>query len=219
MCAAKWGLPATLRHSCNLSSAARLLSSSAPSVTESRVSSSSMKPHCSPTYTFFSTRMCQKTQPRGDMGQAWDRSRLARRLGFDWPWAPRHTLPFTSDTPHVHPALTVFVMICAGYIICLVYGWPPRVWGPCMPLFSCWPLSSPKPSSTPGSTSGRRLTHYRVWLTGEMTKFNPNVSSSRRKSRKAHFTAPSHVRRVILSAPLSKDLQQKYKVRCHPEHI
>jgi large subunit ribosomal protein L26e len=52
-----------------------------------------------------------------------------------------------------------------------------------------------------------------------MTKFNPNVSSSRRKSRKAHFTAPSHVRRVILSAPLSKDLQQKYKVRCHPEHI
>ncbi|KAJ1391741.1 Translation protein SH3-like domain superfamily [Sesbania bispinosa] len=28
-------------------------------------------------------------------------------------------------------------------------------------------------------------------------KFNPRVSSSRRKSRKAHFTAPSSVRRVV----------------------
>ena len=45
-----------------------------------------------------------------------------------------------------------------------------------------------------------------------MVKYNPNVSSSRRKSRKAYFTAPSHVRRVLLSAPLSKDLQTKHKV-------
>merc|ERR1711862_90818 len=42
------------------------------------------------------------------------------------------------------------------------------------------------------------------------------VSSSRRKSRKAHFTAPSHVRRVIMSAPLSKDLRTKYNVRSLP---
>nr|QAA11207.1 ribosomal protein L26 [Eustigmatophyceae sp. Chic 10/23 P-6w] len=49
-----------------------------------------------------------------------------------------------------------------------------------------------------------------------MVKFNPNVSSSRRKSRKEHFTAPSHVRRVIMSAPLSKDLRAKYKVRSIP---
>merc|ERR1711915_768293 len=47
-------------------------------------------------------------------------------------------------------------------------------------------------------------------------KFNKNVSSSRRKSRKAHFTAPSSVRRKLLSAPLSKELRQKYNVRSIP---
>ena len=40
-----------------------------------------------------------------------------------------------------------------------------------------------------------------------------DVSSSRRKSRKAHFTAPSNVRRKIMSAPLSKELREKYHVR------
>jgi large subunit ribosomal protein L26e len=47
-------------------------------------------------------------------------------------------------------------------------------------------------------------------------KFNPRVSSSRRKSRKAHFTAPSSLRRVIMSAPLSSDLRSKYNVRSLP---
>ncbi|XP_052111469.1 60S ribosomal protein L26-1 [Arachis duranensis] len=47
-------------------------------------------------------------------------------------------------------------------------------------------------------------------------KFNPRVSSSRRKSRKAHFTAPSSVRRVIMSAPVSTDLRAKYNVRSMP---
>ncbi|KNE71519.1 60S ribosomal protein [Allomyces macrogynus ATCC 38327] len=47
-------------------------------------------------------------------------------------------------------------------------------------------------------------------------KFSKDVSSSRRKSRKAHFTAPSHVRRVIMSAPLSKELREKYNVRALP---
>ena len=42
------------------------------------------------------------------------------------------------------------------------------------------------------------------------------VSSSRRKSRKAHFSAPSHIRRKILSARLSKDLTKKYNVRSIP---
>lgn len=42
------------------------------------------------------------------------------------------------------------------------------------------------------------------------------VSSSRRKARKAHFTAPSHLRRVIMSAPLSKELRDKHKVRSIP---
>ncbi|CAA7397649.1 unnamed protein product [Spirodela intermedia] len=47
-------------------------------------------------------------------------------------------------------------------------------------------------------------------------KYNPRVSSSRRKSRKAHFTAPSSVRRVLMSAPLSSDLRSKYNVRSVP---
>ena len=37
-------------------------------------------------------------------------------------------------------------------------------------------------------------------------KFNASVSSSRRRCRKAHFSAPSSVRRKIMSARLSKDL-------------
>jgi large subunit ribosomal protein L26e len=47
-------------------------------------------------------------------------------------------------------------------------------------------------------------------------KFNPRVSSSRRKSRKRHFGASSVVRRKIMSSPLSKDLRQKYNVRSMP---
>ncbi|OAY76137.1 60S ribosomal protein L26-1 [Ananas comosus] len=47
-------------------------------------------------------------------------------------------------------------------------------------------------------------------------KFNPRVSSSRRKCRKAHFTAPSSVRRVLMSAPLSAELRSKYGVRSMP---
>merc|ERR1712124_53349 len=47
-------------------------------------------------------------------------------------------------------------------------------------------------------------------------KFNEAVSSSRRKSRKSHFTAPSHIRRKIMSAPLSTELRAKYNVRSVP---
>lgn len=47
-------------------------------------------------------------------------------------------------------------------------------------------------------------------------KQNPQVSSSRSKSRKAYFQAPSHVRRVIMSAQLSKELREKYGVRSLP---
>merc|ERR1712159_774997 len=47
-------------------------------------------------------------------------------------------------------------------------------------------------------------------------KFSPNVSASRRKSRKAHFTAPSSVRRKIMSAHLNKELSQKYHVKSMP---
>ncbi|KAL8714348.1 MAG: hypothetical protein Q9220_001681 [cf. Caloplaca sp. 1 TL-2023] len=49
-----------------------------------------------------------------------------------------------------------------------------------------------------------------------MTKINTSLHSSRRKSRKAHFSAPSGVRRTIMSAPLSKELREKHNVRAIP---
>ncbi|KAF2723783.1 ribosomal protein L24 [Polychaeton citri CBS 116435] len=49
-----------------------------------------------------------------------------------------------------------------------------------------------------------------------MTKINSSLASSRRKSRKAHFQAPSSVRRVIMSAPLSKELREKHNVKSIP---
>ncbi|KAJ4367464.1 60S ribosomal protein L26A [Neocucurbitaria cava] len=49
-----------------------------------------------------------------------------------------------------------------------------------------------------------------------MAKVQAVVASSRRKSRKAHFGAPSSVRRVIMSAPLSKELREKHGVRSIP---
>merc|ERR1711970_9699 len=52
--------------------------------------------------------------------------------------------------------------------------------------------------------------------THSVMKYSANVSSSRRKSRKAHFTAPSSVRRKIMSAHLNKDLSSKYHVKSMP---
>merc|ERR1739848_324902 len=49
-----------------------------------------------------------------------------------------------------------------------------------------------------------------------MAKQNSAVSSSARKSRKAHFNAPSHLRRKIMSASLSKELRGQYNVRSMP---
>uniref|UniRef100_T1JH38 KOW domain-containing protein n=1 Tax=Strigamia maritima TaxID=126957 RepID=T1JH38_STRMM len=51
---------------------------------------------------------------------------------------------------------------------------------------------------------------------GSNMKLNKLVTSSRRKNRKRHFNAPSHIRRKIMSAPLSKELRQKYNVRSMP---
>ena len=45
---------------------------------------------------------------------------------------------------------------------------------------------------------------------------NIEVTSSRRKCRKAHFTAPSHLRYKLMSATLSKDLRKKHNVRSMP---
>merc|ERR1711988_940757 len=47
-------------------------------------------------------------------------------------------------------------------------------------------------------------------------KLNPRVTSSRRKNRKRHFTAPSHIRRKLMTAPLSKELRTKYNIRNIP---
>merc|ERR1712131_437752 len=47
-------------------------------------------------------------------------------------------------------------------------------------------------------------------------KLNKNVTSSRRKQRSRHFNAPSHRKRKIMSAPLSKELRAKHNVRSLP---
>eukprot|EP01089_Gocevia_fonbrunei_P000008 TRINITY_DN0_c30_g1_i7.p1 TRINITY_DN0_c30_g1~~TRINITY_DN0_c30_g1_i7.p1 ORF type:complete len:149 (+),score=35.52 TRINITY_DN0_c30_g1_i7:63-509(+) len=47
-------------------------------------------------------------------------------------------------------------------------------------------------------------------------KWKRSVSSSRSKSRKAYFTAPSHIRRKFMTAPLSKELKEKYHARNLP---
>uniref|UniRef100_A0A8C7ZNX6 Ribosomal protein L26 n=1 Tax=Oryzias sinensis TaxID=183150 RepID=A0A8C7ZNX6_9TELE len=62
--------------------------------------------------------------------------------------------------------------------------------------------------------AGRGLSS--VSTAGSIMKLNPFVTSSRRKNRKRHFNAPSHIRRKIMSSPLSKELRQKYNVRSMP---
>ncbi len=47
-------------------------------------------------------------------------------------------------------------------------------------------------------------------------KTHISISSSARKSRLAHFSAPSHLRYKIMSAALSKELRLKYGVRSMP---
>merc|ERR1712226_1632447 len=51
---------------------------------------------------------------------------------------------------------------------------------------------------------------------GRGMKFNKAKHSSRRKARKEHFGAHSTLRRKIMSASLSKELQKKYNVRSLP---
>merc|ERR1711990_740454 len=51
---------------------------------------------------------------------------------------------------------------------------------------------------------------------GGAMKFQPDVSSSRRKSRKAHFNASSSQRRIIMSSALSNELRKKHSVRSMP---
>lgn len=37
-------------------------------------------------------------------------------------------------------------------------------------------------------------------------KFSDKISGQRRKQRKAHFSAPSHAKYTLMSAPLSEEL-------------
>ena len=50
-------------------------------------------------------------------------------------------------------------------------------------------------------------------INSKTNKIPTALHASRRKSRKSHFSAPSSVRREIMSAPLSKELREKYNVR------
>jgi large subunit ribosomal protein L26e len=47
-------------------------------------------------------------------------------------------------------------------------------------------------------------------------KYSATVTSSRRKNRKAHFSAHSEARRKLMSANLSKELQARHGVRSMP---
>lgn len=63
------------------------------------------------------------------------------------------------------------------------------------------------------------IINYKRWRLTPVSSLSAKrvgVSSQRRKSRKAHFSAPSHLRRKILSSHLSKDLRTKYDVRAVP---
>merc|ERR1711981_1155680 len=60
----------------------------------------------------------------------------------------------------------------------------------------------------------RKLTMVKVKTPG--ATWNKKVSASRRKARKAHFSAPSSERRILMSASLSNELRQKHNVRSLP---
>lgn len=47
-------------------------------------------------------------------------------------------------------------------------------------------------------------------------KFNQKVTSSRRKQRRAHFSASSSEKRARMCSTLSADLKAKHGVRSHP---
>merc|ERR1711937_863465 len=61
-----------------------------------------------------------------------------------------------------------------------------------------------------------RNLHSKKNIKTTMAKQNSAVSSQARRSRKAHFNAPSHLRRKVMSAALSKELRAKYNVRSMP---
>jgi hypothetical protein len=63
------------------------------------------------------------------------------------------------------------------------------------------------------STYSRSVSIFFDLFANLIFAFTADVSSSRRKSRKAHFNAPSSIRRKIMSAALSKELREEHKVK------
>merc|ERR1711937_453416 len=57
---------------------------------------------------------------------------------------------------------------------------------------------------------------YKFIFTKFIMKSHSTVSSSRRKNRRAHFQAPSHLKYKLMSCRLSKELQTKYGIRSMP---
>ncbi|KAH9035506.1 60S ribosomal protein L26 [Lactarius pseudohatsudake] len=63
------------------------------------------------------------------------------------------------------------------------------------------------------------MVSIRTWDTWDKSAdfhISVDVSSSRRKSRKQHFSAPSSVRRKIMSSSLAKELRNKHHTRSLP---
>merc|ERR1712066_402200 len=56
----------------------------------------------------------------------------------------------------------------------------------------------------------------KVLIRSPKMKSHATVSSSRRKSRRAHFKAPSHLRYKLMSMNLNKELRAKHGIRSMP---
>ncbi len=56
-------------------------------------------------------------------------------------------------------------------------------------------------------------------LTTRAMKYSSSVTSSRRKTRKAHFAAPSSERRKLMSAPLASELKAEYGANAVPIRV
>ncbi|XGW08362.1 hypothetical protein V3C99_011019 [Haemonchus contortus] len=65
----------------------------------------------------------------------------------------------------------------------------------------------------------RNLSDLNVRGVSTIMKFNPAVSRDSGKNRKQHFNAPSHERRRIMSAPLTKELRAKHGIRSIPIRV
>jgi len=63
-----------------------------------------------------------------------------------------------------------------------------------------------------GQDQSRYIVDLHSGIRRVMLSYIPDVSCSRRKSHKAHFSAPSGIRRLLMSSSLSKELRGKHNV-------